>query len=715
MSQATFRSLFIGRPARVGLLLVVIVMWALAVVGPAAAQEDTPPSAPAELPAAPVGTPICGPTQNVGGAIATNTTWTAGKVYVLTGDITVNQLSTLTIQPGAVVKINYDRGFSVNGKMVANGTVDHPVYFTSIKDDAICGDTNGDATASVPNPGDWRWIDFTEVSDPQTKMSYAVVRFGGRDHCGNYCDYWRAPIRMTKSVPQIEYITFEKNVRNAAAIVGGDWLSSELKSTNIILLLESSLNVLQANTFIIPAGVKLKPEFDQGITVNGKLIARGTVDSPIVFTSVQDDSVCGIGAAGEPICDTNNNTTASVPATGDWKWIDFTSVSDPGSEISRAIIRYGGRDHCGNYCDHWRAPVRMDNVTPILDFITFEKNWRNAVGVVGNTWLTNALHSTTVIHFLEGGLTVPQANTFAFAADVKMKFAFDNGIYIDGALLIQGRADEPVILTSDRDDEICGIGANDELVCDTNNDMVASVPATGDWRWITFSSLSSQASLIDHAIFKYGGRDHCGNYCDHWRAVVRLESAAPTITNSAFVNNWTGIDLIGGAQPTLTCNDFEGNASPFGIYSDTPATAVVARDNWWGSVSGPTHASNPHGAGDTVSDGIDFTPWRTTPCVLPPTAPDAAFEATPTSGEAPLSVSFFNTSGGAVTSSQWAFGDGGTSTAMNPTHVYTQPGVYSVTLTVNGPAGDDAVTNTAYIQVDATTYRMFAPVIVRPR
>ena len=103
----------------------------------------------------------------------------------------------------------------------------------------------------------------------------------------------------------------------------------------------------------VTLSMKLKLEFDQGITVNGKLIARGTADSPIVLTSVQDDGVCGIGAAGEPICDTNNNTTASVPATGDWKWIDFTSVSDPGSEISRAIIRYGGRDHCGNYCDHW--------------------------------------------------------------------------------------------------------------------------------------------------------------------------------------------------------------------------------------------------------------------------------------------------------------------------------------------------------------------------
>ena len=96
-------------------------------------------------------------------------------------------------------------------------------------------------------------------------------------------------------------------------------------------------------------------------------------------------------------------------------------------------------------------------------------------------------------------------------------------------------------------------------------------------------------------------------------------------------------------------------------------------------------------------------------------APEAAFEAVPISGEAPLAVSFFNTSAGSVTTSQWDFGDGGTSTLLNPTHVYTKPGIYSVKLIVNGPVGSDEVTNTAYIRVGATVYRMLTPIIVRPR
>lgn len=667
------------------------------------------------MPAAPVGTPICGPVENVGGAIATNTTWQAGKVYVLTGDITVNQLTTLTIQPGVVIKINWDRGFAINGKLIANGTGENPIYFTSIKDDSICGDTNGDTTGSVPNTGDWHWIYFPETSDPDSQIRNAVIRYGGRSVDGWGDSHWYAPIRFYRANPNLENITFEKNTRNGAAIMGGDWLTKELKSSNVVHILEAELRILQANTFTIPAGLIVKPEWDKGITVDGKFMAQGTSEEPIIFTSTADDSVCGVGAAGEPICDTNNNTTASVPNPGDWRMIDFSEVSDPQSEISRTIIRYGGRNVDGWGDSHWRATIRFYRVVPTLENITFEENFRNAVAIIGGDYLSNSLKSTTVVHYLEGHLRVLPANTFTIPAGVKLKMNFDTGMAIDGRLLAQGSADFPIIFTSQNDDAICGLGAADEPICDTNNDGLASVPATGDWRWFDMTTLSDPSSIISHAIFRYGGRDRDGWGDSHWRAALRINAVSPTISNTAFFDNFTGIDLLGGAQPTLTCNDFEANESLYGIYSDTPTTAVDARGNWWGSVSGPTHAANPHGKGAKVTDGIDYAPWATVPCVLPSQTPEAAFEATPVSGEAPLAVFFFNTSIGGVTQSQWDFGDGGTSTELNPTHIYTQPGFYSPKLTITGPGGSDTVTATSLIDVEATVYRVYSPAVLRPR
>src|SRR5436190_24282243 len=41
-----------------------------------------------------------------------------------------------------------------------------------------------------------------------------------------------------------------------------------------------------------------------------------------------------------------------------------------------------------------------------------------------------------------------------------------------------------------------------------------------------------------------------------------------------------------------------------------------------------------------------------------------------------------STADGTITSWNWAFGDGDTSTLQNPSHVYSTPGAYPVTLTI---------------------------------
>jgi len=81
--------------------------------------------------------------------------------------------------------------------------------------------------------------------------------------------------------------------------------------------------------------------------------------------------------------------------------------------------------------------------------------------------------------------------------------------------------------------------------------------------------------------------------------------------------------------------------------------------------------------------------------------PAADFSAAPDSGAAPLTVTFSNATAGAVTSYLWDFGDGITSAITNPTHVYTEAGLYTVSLAATGPGGTDVLTRSAYIQVNA--------------
>jgi PKD repeat protein len=81
----------------------------------------------------------------------------------------------------------------------------------------------------------------------------------------------------------------------------------------------------------------------------------------------------------------------------------------------------------------------------------------------------------------------------------------------------------------------------------------------------------------------------------------------------------------------------------------------------------------------------------------------AAFSGTPTSGYAPLTVVFTDASTNNPTSWSWIFGDGGTSTAQNPSHTYTAAGTYTVTLTATNAYGSDSETKTGYITANAVS------------
>lgn len=78
----------------------------------------------------------------------------------------------------------------------------------------------------------------------------------------------------------------------------------------------------------------------------------------------------------------------------------------------------------------------------------------------------------------------------------------------------------------------------------------------------------------------------------------------------------------------------------------------------------------------------------------------ANFSASPLSGFRPLTVTFTDQSAGEIISRRWDFGDGVTNTETNPVHTYLNSGVYTVSLTIDGPDGEDTLTRTNYIHVN---------------
>jgi hypothetical protein len=93
--------------------------------------------------------------------ITTNTTWTADKEYTLQGFIYVTNCATLTIQPGTVIK--GDKGskgaliVTRCAKLIADGTVDQPIVFTT----------------NDPNPGYGSWGGLILLGKAQTNQVYS--------------------------------------------------------------------------------------------------------------------------------------------------------------------------------------------------------------------------------------------------------------------------------------------------------------------------------------------------------------------------------------------------------------------------------------------------------------------------------------------------------------------------------------------------------------
>jgi PKD repeat protein len=84
-----------------------------------------------------------------------------------------------------------------------------------------------------------------------------------------------------------------------------------------------------------------------------------------------------------------------------------------------------------------------------------------------------------------------------------------------------------------------------------------------------------------------------------------------------------------------------------------------------------------------ASTGIDIT---TNDALI------ASFTANPNSDPTPLTVNFTNNTSGNATSYLWDFGNGATSSTANPTYVYTNVGIYTVSLTATNSDGSNTIT-----------------------
>ncbi|MDP2217788.1 MAG: PKD domain-containing protein [Methanolobus sp.] len=98
-----------------------------------------------------------------------------------------------------------------------------------------------------------------------------------------------------------------------------------------------------------------------------------------------------------------------------------------------------------------------------------------------------------------------------------------------------------------------------------------------------------------------------------------------------------------------------------------------------------------------ANDSMDNSPENNVTFNLMSIIPGSDFTADVTSGLVPLAVNFTYNPSHYPTGLVWDFGDGINSTEQNPTHTYSTPGTYTVSLNASNLGGYNITTKTAYV------------------
>lgn len=176
-----------------------------------------------------------------------------------------------------------------------------------------------------------------------------------------------------------------------------------------------------------------------------------------------------------------------------------------------------------------------------------------------------------------------------------------------------------------------------------------------------------------------------------------------TASNSCGTNTSTQVVTI-VTPPTAGFTVSNGNGCvPLMVTYNNASSANATSFNWQfaGGTPSSSTAQNPtvtyantgtYSAILTVSNSAGTSSTTQTNVITAGTVPSAGFII----NQNGASASFSNTSNGATTYN-WNFGDGGTANTINPNHIYSNDGTYTVTLTATNNCGNTTSTQTIVV------------------
>lgn len=310
--------------------------------------------------------------------VSQDITWTKDQspVVLRNTQLWIRPGVTLTIEPGVVIKLDWSSSMNFDrGSLVARGTEDEPIIFTSIKDDEYGGDTNEDGDESLPASGDWLRFRFYYSS---VVMDHTVVRYGGggdkvigvhngvfsmdnsivTDNAGGFIfqhDGWRPPLSFFISNSSIysnfsSYGTFDgvdigMRSGDAVSAINNWWGSSEGACSEVELIVPIQfwtpeyIKIICGNRPLVGVLVNFNPWLDHDP------LSEQRIDPVILVPGILGSWNLGLGWELDPILNTYDNLWEALKLAGyeegvnlfafpyNWRLANVYSASELKSKI----------------------------------------------------------------------------------------------------------------------------------------------------------------------------------------------------------------------------------------------------------------------------------------------------------------------------------------------------------------------------------------------
>lgn len=329
-------------------------------------------------------------------------------------------------------------------------------------------------------------------------------------------------------------------------------------------IIKNDIHLAPAITLTIDPGVVVKLSPNNILWIGGKLLAEGISENKIVFTSIYDDSYGGDTGDG----DLNNVLKL-------WGGLIFTQTS------TSNILKFYVAKHAYTGLQFSRSS------NSLVENIEIDNGSRGILIVESDITLKDISISN-----VNAGLLVLQ-NSHVFASNINIEN-----------------------VTGEWGINIIGKNFNDPGFPNTYSSAeLENVSLKNGAKYGIFVSQNGRLKLKNSEIssFSDSGINCNSSSSSYPHSIV-------DVTNTKIENNKYGIYSF-YCDDTIKNNSIKNNLNYgfYNVYNSTyHAVTVDAKNNFWGSPTGPYHATNPSGLGNAVSDGILFSPWLLTDPLLPP-------------------------------------------------------------------------------------------------